>query len=67
MGKALSGELSCPCDRSCYTVIHIIYRNCPFTMQSFVIDAELQIREGNVDNSKTIFLISMKTYVVTPH
>ena len=23
MGKALSGELSCPCDRSCYTYEHL--------------------------------------------
>ena len=23
MGKALSGELSCPCDRSCYTLPHV--------------------------------------------
>ena len=22
MGKALSGELSCPCDRSCLTLLH---------------------------------------------
>ena len=24
MGKALSGELSCPCDRSCYTPAHAL-------------------------------------------
>ena len=24
MGKALSGELSCPCDRSCYLLSYII-------------------------------------------
>ena len=28
---------------------------------------ELEIRGGIKDNSKLIFLISLKTYVVTPH
>ena len=23
MGKALSGELSCPCDRSCFILLHM--------------------------------------------
>ena len=26
MGKALSGELSCPCDRSCYSDFHKTFR-----------------------------------------
>ena len=33
MGKALSGELSCPCDRSCY-LIHLFTRRLRFCLKN---------------------------------
>ena len=70
MGKALSGELSCPCDRSdlalfCnthsdrqYTIFHGI-------LVSVILKcAEFQIREDNGDNLKIICLISQQIHML---
>ena len=36
MGKALSGELSCPCDRSCFMSVIICHSLCILLMVSTI-------------------------------
>ena len=52
MGKARSGELSCPCDRSCYNVtVNKVSAPEPF-LNSY---AQLQVKTEFYDKSEKIF------------
>ena len=66
MGKALSGELSCPCDKSSFvTTAHLSFLRKPKLL--FVINPVLQMRRGNRDNLGILVNFSIKKYVVTHH
>ena len=61
MGKALSGKLSCPCDRSCCLVLYgLKCENGPPDKSV----AGLQIRRSNRDNLGIILNISLVKHIL---
>ena len=63
MGKVLSGELSCPCDRSCFATISVFLLKHDWAECSSDCNTGSDKR-GIEDNAKIIFLISQQKHIL---